>query len=286
MTNKVTRCLVAAVAPLVASVLLIAPAQAAPSAPASVFSSKPSAQCVQRKNITNWQNLRQVNKQGFNADVVGSQASMTFNRNQGQGVLSLDLAANPTNTEYTASRITEVNSSAPISERVKCWQPTETKNVVAEYVIRFDQAATPANLTENMFFWNAPLPASPSEQPIPFTTIGVTRSLGSYRAVVAQNLDIATFSGLLQQQPMPEWLDASQWHTIRVTISQTHASVQVAQGSHSYSELLKVALQHAPEPLAFEFSVDSEAFPGLYVPVTTPDGLDIAHLDIRLAPAR
>src|SRR5262245_16585014 len=87
----------------------------------------------------------------------------------------------------------------------------------------------------------------------------------------------------MQEAAMPTWLNAAAWHQIRTTVSQTHVRVEVAQGRHDFTSVLDAALPHTPEPMAFEFSMDNEAFPGFFVPVTAPDGLDIDTLDIRLA---
>jgi hypothetical protein len=247
---------------------------AAPAAAASRYG------CVPHRHIDRWNNAAQLRAQGFRRDLFGDQASMRFRGD----FLALDIASDPSSSTYTASRITEVDSSQPIEARVKCWQPTARHDVVVEFTVRFDQATVQPGMTENLFLWNAPLPPPGTSGGMqPFTVAGVTRSNGAYSAVVAEDLDLMTFTGFVQQVPMPTWLNAAAWHKVRTTVSQTNVRIEVAQGAHHYTTILNAALPHAPEPMAFEFSLDNEAFPGFYVPVTVPDGLDIDTLDIRLA---
>lgn len=263
---------------LLVGLSVAAPAQAA--APAQ------KDECVRHKRIENWKDLDQLDRKGFNVDLVGDQASITFDREEQHKFLSLNLAADPTSAQYTASRITEIDSTLPIDQRVKCWQPTPDTNVVVEFVVRFDQAAPPPGLTENLILWNAPFPSPGSTEPsIPLTAIGVTRNGGEYAAIVAQDLDFSTFSGFLVRQPLPAWLDATDWHSVRITVSETSVLIELAQGEQDYTPVLLTELPHPVEPLGFEFSVDNEAFPGFFVPVTVPDSLDVDFLDIHLAPA-
>jgi hypothetical protein len=282
-TSRSTR-LVFLLAILLLSMLVVAPTQAAPATNSS--HSHNTAQCLDRKIIPFWGSRSFIESQGFNFDIVGDQASVKFGNN-----MSLDLASNPANSEYTASRMTEIDTWAPIADRVKCWQPTPTKNVVVEYRVRFDQSAAPSGLTENLMLWNAPFASTTPEPARPITSIGVSRNGAfgppQYYAEVVQDLDFATFAPpyILELTPMPTWLDAGKWHRIRITLSQTTGQVEVAQGMHPFTTVTKVALLHAPEPLGFEFSVDNEMFPGLTVPVTTPDGLDVSYLHMRMEPA-
>jgi hypothetical protein len=253
-------------------------AQATPAAAPAVAASRHD--CVSHRHIDHWNNPAQLRAQGFNRDLFGDQASMRFRGD----FLALDIASDPNRSTYTASRITEVNSAQPIEARVKCWQPTARQDVVVTFTVRFDQATVQSGMTENLFLWNAPLPPPGTSGSMrPFTVAGVTRSNGSYSAVVAEDLDLMTFSGFVQQVPMPTWLNAAAWHKVRTTVSQTHVRIEVAQGAHNYTTVLNAALPHAPEPMAFEFSMDNEAFPGFFVPVTVHDGLDIDTLDIRLS---
>jgi hypothetical protein len=161
--------------------------------------------------------------------------------------------------------------------------------VVVEYRIRFDQSAAQPNMTENLILWNAPLPlAGSGEQALPITAIGVTRNAAfgvpQYYAEIVQDLVFTppTQPLLLNLTPMPAWLDAGEWHRVRITLSQTTGEVEVAQSGHPFTTVSKVALLHPTGPLGFEFSIDNEFFPGVFVPVTTPDGLDVSYLDIRM----
>jgi hypothetical protein len=267
---------------LVTSLAFVVPVGAAPVAQAAPVASAAGAQCLPHKRIDYWGSRRAIEARGFNFDLIGDQASATFQRD-----LELDLASDPNNAAYTASRITEIDTWQPIAQRVKCWQATPTKNVVVEFRVRFDQQATPAGMTENLMLWNAPFPSNTPEPARPVTTIGVSRNsaLGApmYVAVVTQDLDYATFAPpfVFQVTPMPAWLDASDWHRVRIMVSQTTAQIDVAQGSNPYTTVLKASLLHPAERLGFELSVDNELAPGFTVPVATPDGLDVDFLEIR-----
>jgi hypothetical protein len=241
--------------------------------------------CDRQKHIDNWRNTAQLAQEGFNIDLIGSQASLEVEGQGHNSHLAFDIASNPASAEPTASRITEIKSGQPIQQRVKCWQATPREIVVAEYVVRFEQAATPPGLTENLMLWNAPLPSAGStEQPVPITAVGVTRSQNApYSAIVAQDLNPMTFAGTYYSQPMPAWLDATDWHAIRVSLSQTKARVEVSQGAHDYALLLEVTLPRPADPMALEFSLDNDNFL-FHQPVTVPDGLDLGCVDIRYMP--
>jgi hypothetical protein len=279
-TTLRTSRLVLLLAVLMLSLLAVAPIQAAP---AATFGHGHNAnQCLDRKFIPFWGSRRFIEAQGFNFDIIGEQASVKFRNN-----LSLDLASNPASAAYTASRMTEIDDQQPIADRVKCWEATPTRNVVVEFRVRFDQSVAPG-LTENLILWNAPLPSPGSgETAKPITAIGVTRNAAfgapQYYAEVVQDLDFATFAPpfILNLTPMPTWLDAGQWHRVRITLSQTTGQVDVAQGAHPFTTVTKVTLLHPTGPLGFEFSMDNEFVPGMYVPVTIPDGLDVSYLDIH-----
>jgi len=279
-TSRSTR-LVILLAVLILSMLAVAPTQAAPAAN-NDHPHNPN-QCLDHKFIPFWGSRDFIEAQGFNFDIVGDQASVKFRNN-----LSLDLASNPASSEYTASRMTEIDTWAPIADRVKCWQPTPTKNVVIEYRVRFDQSATPSGLTENLMLWNAPFPSTTPEPAQPITSIGVSRNSAfgppQYYAEVVQDLNFGTFAPpyILELTPMPTWLDAGKWHRIRITLSQTTGQVDVAQGAHPFLTVSKVALLHPPEPLGFEFSIDNEMFPGVTVPIAIPDGVDVSYLDMHM----
>ena len=277
--------LVLLLAILILSMLAVAPTQAAPAA--NNDHQHNTNQCVDRKLIPFWGSRDFIEAQGFNFDIVGDQASVKFSRN-----LSLDLASNPASAAYTASRMTEIETEKPIADRVKCWQATPTKNVVVEFRVRFDQSAAPSGLTENLMLWNAPLPSNTSERAQPITSIGVSRNGAfgppQYYAEVVQDLDFGTFAPpyILELTPMPVWLDAGEWHRIRITLSQTTGQVDVAQDGHPFFTVSKVALLHPAEPLGFEFSVDNEFVPSVYLPVTIPDGLDVSYLYMHMERAR
>src|SRR5215213_1052338 len=104
---------------LILSMLAVAPTQAAPAA--SNGHPHNPAQCLDRKFIPFWGSRSFIEAQGFNFDIAGDQASVKFRNN-----LSLDLASDSTNSEYTASRMTEIDTWKPIADRVKCWQATRT----------------------------------------------------------------------------------------------------------------------------------------------------------------
>src|SRR5262245_39128632 len=141
---------------LLFSMLVAAPTQAAPAMYLGNHELTPN--CLDRKLIPFWGSRDFIEAQGFNFDIVGPQASVTLQRN-----LSLDLASNPVNTAYTASRMTEIDTWKPIAERTKCWQATPSKNVEIEFRARFDLSATPPGLTENLMLWNAPFASTTPE---------------------------------------------------------------------------------------------------------------------------
>ncbi len=286
MSTSCIRRLAGLLVVLVLGMLLAMPAQAAPSAlTQSITAHHNENRCVDHKQIETWSNQQAIEARGFNFDIVGPQASVMF-----QHDLALDLATTD-NSAYTASRMTEIDSELPIAQRVKCWLATPDKDVVIEFRVRFNESATPAGLTENLVLWNAPLPSfngtnPPSESAVPLTSIGVARTsaLGTplYIATVVQDLDLTTYNGLLSFAVIPSWLDPGDWHQVKLTLSQQSARIEVAQGQHEYEQVLEQQLLHPAEPLGFEFSVDNEAFPGYYVPVTEPDRIEIDYLSMRM----
>jgi len=269
------------IAVLCSALLFSAPTQAA------VLLSRPQPsvgdQCRDHKQIEDWHNRRAIEAKGFNFDIIGEQASVDFGR-----TMSLKLASNPTSSAYTASRMTEVDSNKPIAERVKCWQATPKKNVVVEFRVRFDQAMVPGGLTENLILWNAPLPApNHPESAAPATAIGVSRNnftgAPQYQAVIAQDTTLTPY--LLKTMPVPAWLDATQWHRVKITLSQRTAQVEIAQGAHPFTVVVQATLLHPAEPLAFEFSVDNEVLPGTTAPAQKHDSLEVSRLEMGLVPA-
>lgn len=263
--------------------LLATPAQAT----RQVLSPPPQRpECQSHKQLTDWHNLQAITNRGINFDIIGDHASADFGR-----TLKLNLGSNPASSTYTASRITDIDTGYPIAQRVKCWQATAYQDVVVEYRIRFGQAAPPPGLTENLMLWNSPLPnkAIP-EPPIPATAIGVSRNSinaqvrPEYQMVIAQDVPLGPSPQpfIRQTAPMPSWLDASDWHTVKITLSQHAASVEVAQAGQSF--VLQTALLHPPEPLGFMLSTDNEMFPGVFVPVMVPDSIEVAYIDLALVP--
>ncbi len=250
------------------------------------YAAQPQVTCPTHKSVQNWTNPSQVAAHGFFTEVfTPSAASVTFTKDNGPVFLNLNLATTNT-TSPVASRITEIDTSFPVDQRVKCWQPDENRDVVVDVTMRFAQASPPPGLTENVFLWNAPFGPNPST----LTSIGVTRSLNpfsgqqEYNAIVAQDLDFGTFSGLLLLAPVPSWLDATAWHTVRITVTNSTATIEVLQGTHSFTQVISTPLLHRPEPLGFELSVDNEVFPGVFAPVFVPDTLTVGSLDISATP--
>lgn len=234
--------------------------------------------CKRVKHIDNLQGDRVLLSRGFHI-VEESAGSVDYRGRGAPAVAELnlmeDLSGNP-----VVARITEVDNALPVEQRVRCWQPDERFDVVAEFEIRFAQAQAPAGLTEAAFLWNAPLEEGSA---LPFTAFGVIRNqlmFGPYyMAVVAQNVDLSTGSGYLAAVPLP--VDPTQWHSIRVTMSQGEVSIEAAQGVSDYQTVL---VGHPPDPivpLALEYSLDNELFPGVHAPVTVPDTLEIEKIDIR-----
>ncbi|HRQ38035.1 MAG TPA: hypothetical protein PLD25_08990 [Chloroflexota bacterium] len=234
--------------------------------------------CSSKRIISSFVNEHQVEAQGFNFQVTPPGGSYAFNREGHQRYLSLRMDPFPFNGELSSSRISEVDTSLPPDQRVFCWQPTQRKDVVVMYTHRFAEATPPPGLSENLFLWNAPLDTGNL-----ITAVGVTRSsiFGGYFAIVAQDFDFATGSGLLQLVPMPAWLDATTWHTVSIVLSQESATIQVKQGSNQ-ATVLQTTLLHPPDPLGFEFSVDNEIAPGVIVPVTVAEQLDVAFYSAGL----
>ncbi len=239
--------------------------------------------CVPLKIIPQFVNRQQIQNRGFYLDLSGS-GSLSFAKEAHRKYATFQLGPDPSG-QYNASRMTEANTSLPPEQRVKCWQPTAHRDVVIDFTVRFKQAATPSELTENLTLWNSPL--GTGGEALPMTVMGVARSpmYSGYVAVVAQDLVMAPeFTGTMQVLPMPDWLDPTDWHQVRIRASYQKVLIEAAQGRHAYTPVLQVALPGPiDEPLAFEFSLDNEVFPGMMSPITTPDSLDVAFLSIRYA---
>lgn len=231
-----------------------------------------SSDCPPKRVIPRFLNEQQVEAKGFHFQVTPPGGSYAFVQDGPSRYLSLRMDPFPFNGELSASRITEIDTSLPPDQRILCWQPTETQDVVVQYAHRFAEATPPPGLIENLFLWNAPFASGGT-----ITAIGVTRSnlLGGYFAIVAQDFDFGTGTGLLQLVSMPAWLDATDWHTVDVVVSQESVSIAVKQNGNQ-ATVLQTMLLHPPVPLGFEFSVDNEIFPGVIAPVTIADQIDVA----------
>lgn len=234
--------------------------------------------CPGRRIISSFVNVHQVEARGFHFEVTPPGGSYAFNREGHLRYLSLRMDTFPFNGELSSSRITEIDTSLPPDQRVFCWQPTNRKNVEVIFTHRFAEATPPPGLSQNIFLWNAPIDTGGL-----ITAIGVTRSsmFGGYFAIVAQDFDFATGSGMLQLVPLPTWLDATAWHTVEIVLSQQEAIIKVEQGANQ-ATVLQTNLLRPPDPLGFEFSMDNEIAPGVIVPVTVPDQLDVAFFSAGL----
>ena len=277
-TTTHSRRLILLFALLLGGILVAAPAQAAPLAKAD----QRRTQCIPAKHIQNWHSAEQLNQKGFNTVDEGDLASVDFG-----GDLLLSMAGGSTNNQAQASRVTEIDADLPIAQRVKCWQASPGQDIVVEFRERFNESAVPLNLQEDSFLWNAPLP-SPNNPELPglLTAIGVSRTtaFGGHVAEIVQDFDFFNPGGpaLFEVEPLPVWLNAADWHNVRITLSQTHAKIEIAQGDHPFDAdhpVLEADLLHPAEPLGFEFSVDtSEQF-------VQADGLNVSCLDIRYVPS-
>lgn len=228
---------------------------------------------IDRKHICVW-NQRHLQKNGFHIIEKGPQASVAYPDH----VLRLALKANPLSNASTVARISEVDASLPVRDRVKCWQPHDQHAVTMHVLLRFKNADPPPNLTEVAFFWNAPFPTQPEDTPILPTVIGASRDHGMYTAVIVQNFDGS--DGLFQRRPMPEWLNVSAWHAIDIILTTTLASISVRQSGRC-TNMLSVPWLQPPGPLAAEISIDNDNFPEGHLPVLVPDWMEVQRLDIR-----
>lgn len=262
-----------ALAALTVALVLISPAPA----PAAASS------CRDRTNIQHW-SQKALERLGWQTQIHSPGQAQVTPRGQ---TIALDVAADPTNTSYVAARITEIDTSVPIVERTFCWKPTTDRDVEVSYQLRFTQAQVAQGWTQNMVLWNAPMadPARP-EPPLPLTAFGVSRSMGQYTAVVVQGLNLATFSADVYATPaMPSWLKADKWHQVDMRVAVDRVTISVTQAGQS-AVVADVPLAHAPTATGMEFSVDNEMVPGMYVPVTTPDGAEIAFYRAGYVPSQ
>lgn len=235
-------------------------------------------QCQPNKHVDNLMHDQILHARQFHIDEAGS-GTLSYHGRGKAAYASLNLEQDLSGAP-TVARITEVDTSLPPEARTRCWQPSEKFNVVAEFDIRFAQAEKPFGLTETAFLWNSPLGGA---TPLPLTSIGVSRSesFPGYNATVAQNLTFVPFAfDHLEVVPMPEWIDPTQWHSIRITLGQHDVTIEAAQGDSGYVTVISTTLPQPVDPLAFELSIDNEAFPGLTVPVAVPDALEVDSFDI------
>ncbi len=240
----------------------------------------PETDCPSERIISSFVDEQQVILNGFHFQVTPPGGSYTFQAEGEQRYLSLRMAPFAFKGELSASRISEIDTSRPLAQRVYCWQPIPTADVVVQYTHRFQEAAPPPGLSENLFLWNARLAAAEG-----VTAVGVTRShlYNGYFAILAQDFHLAANTGLLQLCSMPAWLDPTAWHTIHLALSSEFVTIQAAQGDEQ-AVVLHAAWLHPPAPLGFEFSVDNEIAPGSIVPVTVADQLDVAFFSAAMRP--
>lgn len=273
MDRRVPPLAVLALAVLTAALVLVAPTPT----PAA------ASTCRDRTNIPHW-SQKALDRLGWQTQIHSPSQAQVTPRGQ---TIALDVAADPANGGYVAARITEINTSVPIADRTFCWKPTVDRDVEVSYQLRFTQAQVAQGWTQNMILWNAPMadPALP-EPPLPLTAFGVSRSMGQYTAVVVQGLNLATFSADVYATPaMPSWLKADEWHQVDMRVAVDRVTIHVTQDGQSVV-VADVPLAYRPTATGMEFSVDNEMVPGMYVPVTTPDGAEIAFYRAGYAPAR
>ncbi|NJN55837.1 MAG: hypothetical protein HC804_14480 [Anaerolineae bacterium] len=210
----------------------------------------------------------QLEQMGFIFAVNGS-GSTSFPRGQMSLNVGQDLSGN--------------YDSALFQESTKCWQPTSSSRVEAMYAIKFDSSSINSSLTESAFLWN-----DPEFDIDPFartTSVGVVRTplFGGYFAVIGQNVFIdeqGQLQGFLYLAPMPESINPTQLHKIRVTVWENSAKVEVQQHG-PWITVAETAVPEPFEPLLAEFGNDNELFPGFFAPVAEADALQLTHLHIQ-----
>ncbi|GIK56307.1 MAG: hypothetical protein BroJett015_19700 [Chloroflexota bacterium] len=234
--------------------------------------------CLNKRTIPRFANEQQVKTGGFNFQVTPPGGSYAFYEDDGRPYLALRMVPFIFHGELSSSRISEIDTSRPLDQRVYCWQPTPTANVVVTYTHRFAEIAPPPGLSENLFLWNARLSSDKG-----VTAVGVTRShlYNGYFAIVAQDFNFAARTGLLQLTPLPVWINATKWHTVHIVMSQETATLQIEQDDRQ-ATVLQMPFLHPPDPLGFEFSLDNEIAPESIHPVTVADQLDIAFYHAEL----
>jgi hypothetical protein len=228
--------------------------------------------CLPSKAIDKWKNWKQLEKEDFHLQEVGPLTKISFEKEYMSMSLGRDLS---TGNDEIYADITEIDPEHGLGQA--CWLPTADRTLVMEVSLRFDQAQTPPGLFENILLWNGGQTTASS----PATGIGVTRSLSSpYSAVVSQDFVFAAPpQGLIRLVPMPAWLDATQWHRVRMTVTDHDASIEVFQGELQ-ALVVQQQLLHAPDPLAVDFTIDNQYIPGINIPVQVADSIYIADFKI------
>ena len=226
-------------------------------------------QCRLHVSVERWNNQSQIEAQGFNFFVEDS-GSSTFAGEYLRLGIAPDLDG-----DYSSGRIHEVDTAAPVDERVKCWQPSETRRIEAEYRIRWGTDGVNPSLTESAYLVNAAaIDFNPQAK---FTAVGVVRTpvLGSYGAVVAQDVYATPqgqLEGFLSLRPLFE-IDPTEWHTVRLTVWEQRAKIEIEQDGTTV-----IVDEQVPAPfeaMGTEFTIDNELLPGLFAPIVTGDTLDV-----------
>lgn len=235
-------------------------------------SSKPQSACPSSKEIDKWKSWKHLEKEDFFLQQVGAQSKIEFNKSSMSLSLGRDLT---TGNAEIFNDVTELDPEHGLGQA--CWRPTQTSMLVMEVSLRFQQAQTPPGLFENVLLWNGGQTTAGSLA----TGIGVTRSMSSpYSAVISQDFVFGSPpTGLLRLVPMPGWLDATQWHQVRITVSHCEAAIEVIQGNQ-HMVVVRQQLLHPPTPLAVDFTIDNQQIPGVNAPVQVSDTISIADVSL------
>jgi hypothetical protein len=233
-------------------------------------------------NATQWNSQEQLEEKGFNFEFFGPEGSnsLHFVKEGGNHYAEFRLYAG-TSPEYTTARVED------FVDDLRCWDPTQG-TIVAEWTIRYTNPVSPS-MTENMTLWNAPFKDNPdgTRTVVPVTAFGMTRSVMSgfqYAAVVAVNVDMATFEyDVLQIVPVSivaPWLDATEWHTVRVEVSSAQASVYISQNGQEILLANATLPENWETNLGLELSSDNEFLPGVFLP-PADTGFDVQSVVIH-----
>ncbi len=237
-----------------------------------------------RSSIDKWHGPQDIGDAGMLVQIKrGVQAGIQYNGDYAKFRVNPD----PASSEYTASRISEIDSRLEVAQRVKRWRPTEDMNVTGKFKIRFSDEQT--TLTYNLMLWNAPFK---KERGIPAMSIGVTRSVVSdfeYAVVIAQNVVVnpqaSCFGGdvlrVVKLRETSDWLRMTEWHWVHILFAEDWARVEVQQGDKR-RVVVEEGLTKPVEALGFVFSVDNEVLPGRYQPVSArePEGFDMGYFEV------